>query len=628
MNRRIFCWFFAFFIGGTPINMISQAQGTSFFYQGHLTDGSAAANGTYDFQFSLYNAPTNGDLISGPLTNKVVAVASGLFTANIDFGAVFTGTNYYLTIGVRTNGSTDAFTALQPLQPLLPVPNAIFANSASNLIGTLSAAQLSGTYSGPVSFTNTGNTFSGSFVGDGSGLTNLNRSQFSGETSERLLANAGLNGGVTSGLYAWYSASELSATGCTNGQTLFTIPDMTGNTNNTLTGFLPSGNFNGRFNSSAMNSLPGFGGLSQYQGWTNANFLPMGITNYTIFIAGRDPVQSPLGLTDLSIGLWGKYMCIAHAGYNASQFGSAQAGSCGAWFINNVEYVIYTYPKMNYQINVTCIACSSNGMDPSEWENGILCASSGANVAGVTKPCPLTNTLCIGSCILNTSLSWGGWFGDVIIFTNRLSNAQINQENNCLLSKYLFNKKSLIVTGDSQSVGVFANPSSNTVCCLTRAMPDWEVSEIGYSGWTSQQVWTNGILALSAPRWPGGSVLVVFPDFNNAGNFSEVTNYDTALIQYAKMNGYIPFLCTEWSTVRDEVVYPGYRTNYNNWVYTNWQSLGCAGIVDFSANPNIGPLGSYTNLNWVWTDQIHLNSNSYPAIVAPTISSAVKNTLY
>jgi hypothetical protein len=194
-------------------------QGTTFYYQGSLSDGGSPANGQYDLQFSLYNASTNGSLIAGPLTNFDVTVSGGLFSTNLDFGPVFTGASYWLAIGVRTNGSTNAFTGLLPRQAILPVPYAIFANTASNLLGTLavnqlagtlSATQLAGTYSSPVSFTNTGNTFvgtvnvsgtfSGTAFGNGAGLTNLNGSYVASGTvaDARLSSNvAFLNGNQT-----------------------------------------------------------------------------------------------------------------------------------------------------------------------------------------------------------------------------------------------------------------------------------------------------------------------------------------------------------------------------------------------------------------------------------------------
>jgi hypothetical protein len=217
MNRKILCYLFAFFIGCAAMNL--DAQGTAFSYQGQLNAGGSPANGSYDLQFSLYDAPTNGNLISGPLTNLAVAVNNGLFTTNIDFGPVFNGTNYWLAIGVRTNGGVNGFTVLQPLQPLLPVPYAIFANTASNvtgtvssaqLTGTLPSAQLSGTYSGAVNFPSTGN----SFTGNGSGLANLNGTQVTSGTvaDARLSTNvAFLNGNQTfSGTNLFTSANSFT----------------------------------------------------------------------------------------------------------------------------------------------------------------------------------------------------------------------------------------------------------------------------------------------------------------------------------------------------------------------------------------------------------------------------------
>ena len=63
----------------------------------------------------------------------------------IDFGpGVFTGATNWLEIGVETNGASS-FTTLTPRQQLTPTPYAIFAESASNLLGMLPAVQLSGT---------------------------------------------------------------------------------------------------------------------------------------------------------------------------------------------------------------------------------------------------------------------------------------------------------------------------------------------------------------------------------------------------------------------------------------------------------------------------------------------------
>jgi hypothetical protein len=121
------------------------AQGTAFTYQGQLNSGGSPANGFYDFQFSLSNAPSGGSQVGGTVPALALGVTNGLFTTNLDFGAVFSGNRTWLAISVRSNG-TGSYTALTPLQELTPTPYAVFANTASNLSGTLPAGQLSGPF--------------------------------------------------------------------------------------------------------------------------------------------------------------------------------------------------------------------------------------------------------------------------------------------------------------------------------------------------------------------------------------------------------------------------------------------------------------------------------------------------
>ena len=121
---------------------IAHAQGTAFTYQGRLNNGDGPVNGSYDLTFTLFVTNSSGVAIAGPVTNSAAAVSNGLFTATIDFGpGVFTGTSNWLEIAVRTNGN-GSFTTLAPRQPLTPTPDAIYAEGAGNLRGTLSAAQL------------------------------------------------------------------------------------------------------------------------------------------------------------------------------------------------------------------------------------------------------------------------------------------------------------------------------------------------------------------------------------------------------------------------------------------------------------------------------------------------------
>jgi len=134
----------------------ARAQGTAFTYQGQLEISGIPASGDFDLRFGLYPSISNTNLVGSLITNSATAVSNGLFTTT-------------LKIGVRTNGSAGAFITLTPRQPITPAPYAIMAGSASNLLGTLPAAQLGGIYSNAVSFTNTGNII----TGNGTGLTGL-----------------------------------------------------------------------------------------------------------------------------------------------------------------------------------------------------------------------------------------------------------------------------------------------------------------------------------------------------------------------------------------------------------------------------------------------------------------------
>jgi len=165
-------------------------QGTAFTYQGRLNDGANPATGIYDFRFAIYDAASAGTLVAGPLTNSATGVTNGLFTVTLDPGVgVFTGSARWLEIGVRTNGSVNAYQALSPRQPLTAAPYAV---TAGNVTGLIPGSSLSGTYSNAVTLNNAAN----SFTGNGAGLTSLSASQLtSGTVPAAALGNAWQTGG-------------------------------------------------------------------------------------------------------------------------------------------------------------------------------------------------------------------------------------------------------------------------------------------------------------------------------------------------------------------------------------------------------------------------------------------------
>jgi hypothetical protein len=198
-----------------PSLSTARAQGAAFTYQGQLQHNGSPATGAYDFTFTLYDTPTGGGAIGAPVTNNSVGVTNGLFTVLLDFGSgAFTGASNWLQIAVATNGSS-AFTNLAPRQLLTPAPYAIFAATAGNYNGTVSASQLTGAipssqlvgaYSGVVTLSNPADSFSG----NGAGLAMLNAANLATGTvpDGRLSANVALRAGGNT-----FNGNQIFATG-------------------------------------------------------------------------------------------------------------------------------------------------------------------------------------------------------------------------------------------------------------------------------------------------------------------------------------------------------------------------------------------------------------------------------
>src|ERR1035437_8086442 len=152
----------------------AHAQGTTFTYQGRLDVNGTPTNGVYDFSFRAFNALTNGSFFGGAVLVPAVAVSNGLFTVSLAFNpAAFDGSARWLDIGVTTNGGAT-FSSLTPRQPVTATP---YAMIAGNVTGTIPLAQL------PASVVTNGASgvnISGTFSGNGGGVTNVDLSLNSG----------------------------------------------------------------------------------------------------------------------------------------------------------------------------------------------------------------------------------------------------------------------------------------------------------------------------------------------------------------------------------------------------------------------------------------------------------------
>ena len=107
--------------------LAGQAQvGTAVTYQGRLTDAGEPVNDTAEFEFWLYDAETEGELV-GMYKTFGTPVVDGLFSVDLDFGeGIFQGEARWLEITVHLKSGSDWIT-LSPRQPIRPAPYALYA---------------------------------------------------------------------------------------------------------------------------------------------------------------------------------------------------------------------------------------------------------------------------------------------------------------------------------------------------------------------------------------------------------------------------------------------------------------------------------------------------------------------
>src|SRR5438552_2741530 len=170
------------------------AQMTTFSYQGRLAINGVPANGLYDLNFTLYDAPSGGHIVASPAFRAPLRVTNGLFTVTIDLGASpFSGGDRWLELAARPSFSGVPLTILVPRQAITAAPYAIQAVglsapiSAANLPGNvLTNRESQATILEGGAQVNNGATVRGGlsvhggitladsqFIGNGAGLTNL-----------------------------------------------------------------------------------------------------------------------------------------------------------------------------------------------------------------------------------------------------------------------------------------------------------------------------------------------------------------------------------------------------------------------------------------------------------------------
>lgn len=114
-------------------NSQADSVGTAFTYQGRFMDSNSPADGTYDFEYKLYDALMLGTQLGNAIDKDNLEVIDGYFTTELDFGSgVFNGEARWLEISIRPGDSTGSYTTLNPRQELTPTPYAIYTDNGGS----------------------------------------------------------------------------------------------------------------------------------------------------------------------------------------------------------------------------------------------------------------------------------------------------------------------------------------------------------------------------------------------------------------------------------------------------------------------------------------------------------------
>jgi hypothetical protein len=117
----------------TNLMPAAEAGSTAFTYQGRLADSGTAPTAAFDFELRLFDAASDGAQVGSTLTKDDLAVTTGVFSVELDFGvSAFPGADRWLQVAVRPGASTGSYTTLAGRHKLTPSPYAIWTEQVRN----------------------------------------------------------------------------------------------------------------------------------------------------------------------------------------------------------------------------------------------------------------------------------------------------------------------------------------------------------------------------------------------------------------------------------------------------------------------------------------------------------------
>jgi hypothetical protein len=352
------------------------SQGTTFTYQGRLTDSGLPATNIYEMEFRLFDTLVGGAQQGPPVTNSSVQVTDGGFTINLDFGDQFDGNSRYLEIAIRPVGSLDPFVVLSPRQPVASTPYAIRSATAGN------AGQLQGVPASGFVQNTTSQQSETNFNVSGTGTAGiLNAATQYNLGGSRILSNTG-----TANLFAGVSAAAAN-TGTTN--SFFGANAGQSNTSGGLNSLF--GGFSGSLNTTGSNNsfFGAFAGGTNSTGGSNSFFgRNAGLANTTgsngTFIGSNAGLSNAVENDNTFIGASSNG---AAAITNATAIGSRAAVSqSNSLVLGSISGVNGATESVNVGIGTAApserLQVAGNGLFTGTLSGNIVSATTQYNLAG------------------------------------------------------------------------------------------------------------------------------------------------------------------------------------------------------------------------------------------------------